>query len=35
MIKFVFIEIFPASVAYCIGSGGCVGGGGGGLGMVA
>ena len=31
MIKFVFIEIFPASVAYCIGSEGSGGGGGGGL----
>ena len=32
MIKFVFIEIFPASVAYCIGSEGSGGGGGGGRG---
>ena len=35
MIKFVFIEIFPASVAYCIGSEGSgVGGGGDGSLMV-
>ena len=31
MIKFVFIEIFPASVAYCIGSEGSGGGGDGSL----